>query len=319
MLGISAITFLLVRLLPGNPAYVIAGPAASPTSIKAIEKQLGLDQPIPLQYLIYLKNVLHGDLGTSWYTSSPVSSDLLQRFPATLELITCALILSLIIGIPLGILSALGRNRGVLDKGTFVYGLFAGALPDFWLGLILIFFLYFKLHWFPAPVGQIDGSITLTRVTGMDAVDSLLTANWTAFNSSILHLVLPVLTLTFVYMAPIVKMARSTMEDALTSDYVTHATASGLSPRVVMWYALKNSLPPVVTIIGVIYGFLLGGAVLVETVFSWGGLGQYAVQSIENADFSAIQGFVLVAATFTLFVYMLVDIAYFIVDPRIRV
>jgi peptide/nickel transport system permease protein len=318
VLGIVTITFFLLRLLPGNPAQLIAGVAANPQTIAAIEARLGLDKPLYVQYFIYLENLLKGDLGDSWVTGQPVTQDILTRLPATLELITISLILSLLIGIPLGVLVVL-RPRGIVDRFTFGYGLLAGALPDFWLGLLLVFVLFFILRLAPAPLGRL-GLIESppTMITGMYTVDSLLTGNWKTFQSAVAHLALPVLTLVFVYMGGIVKMTRSAMEEMLNSDFVEYARASGLSQFQVLRYALRNSLPPIVTIIGIMYGFLLGGAVLVEKIFSWGGMGQYAVQSVVQADYAPIQGFVLIAAVFNMIIYLILDLVYVTIDPRLN-
>lgn len=316
---ISLITFVIVRALPGNPAYVLAGPKATAELIKSIEAQLGLDKPIWTQYYIYLVDLLNGNLGTSWVTSNPVAVDLAKRLPATFELITVGLVLSLFLGIPLGILTALRRGKGIAHRVSMGYGLLAGALPDFWLALVLIFIFYFQLQWLPAPIGRLNLAVLPPeRITGMYLFDSLVAGNWEAFASAVSHMVLPVVALVFVYMAPIVRMTRSSMEEVLNSDFVAYARASGLPQRVIVRKALRNALPPVITIFGVLYGYLLGGAVLIENVFSWGGLGQYAVQSIVNADFAPIQAFVLIAAAFTLIVYLFVDLAYFALDPRIR-
>lgn len=318
-IGISVVTFVIVRQLPGNPAITIAGPMATEESIRAITEQLGLDKPIWTQYYLYMRDLLNGNFGTSWVTSNPVAVDIMNRLPATLELISIGLILALIIGMPLGVVTALRPAKGIASRATLGYSMLAGAIPDFWLGLILIFIFYFVLQWFPAPIGRIGLIVTPpTQITGMYTIDSLLTGNWEAFRSVVAHLALPVTTLVFVYMAPIVKFTRESMEEVLKSNFVLQQTASGLRRGVIVRKALRNALPPVVTILGVLYGYLLGGAVLIESVFSWGGLGQYAVQSITNADFAPIQAFMLVAAAFTLVVYLLVDLAYFALDPRIR-
>jgi ABC-type dipeptide/oligopeptide/nickel transport system permease component len=318
-LGISIVTFVIVRLLPGNPAIAIAGPRATTGMIQQIQHEMGLDRPLWTQYGIYLGNILRGDFGRSWVTSNAVTTDLAHRVPATLELITIALFLSVVIGIPLGMLAASKRRGGPLRYLTNTYGALAGAVPDFWLGLILIFVFYVQLHWAPSPVGRLDLEVLPPEeVTGLLTVDSLLEGNWEALRSALSHLALPVITLVFIYMAPIVKMTRSSMEEVLRSSHVEYGEALGLPPNRVMLRALRNAAPPVVTIFGVLYGYLLGGAVLVESVFSWGGVGQYAVQSIVNADFSAIEAFVLIAAAFTLVVYLLVDLVYFALDPRLR-
>jgi ABC-type dipeptide/oligopeptide/nickel transport system permease component len=318
-LGISIVTFVIVRLLPGNPAIAIAGPRATTGMIQQIQHEMGLDRPLWTQYGIYLGNILRGDFGRSWVTSNAVTTDLAHRVPATLELITIALFLSVVIGIPLGMLAASKRRGGPLRYLTNTYGGLAGAVPDFWLGLILIFVFYVQLHWAPSPVGRLDLEVLPPEeVTGLLTVDSLLEGNWEALRSALSHLALPVITLVFIYMAPIVKMTRSSMEEVLRSSHVEYGEALGLPPNRIMLRALRNAAPPVVTIFGVLYGYLLGGAVLVESVFSWGGVGQYAVQSIVNADFSAIEAFVLIAAAFTLVVYLLVDLVYFALDPRLR-
>ncbi len=317
LFGISFISFMLIRLLPGNPANIIAGGFATQETIKRIEIKMGLDKPLLTQYIIYLKNVLQGDFGTSWYTSNPVLTDFAQRVPATLELVTLSLLIALLLGIPLGVFSA-ARKKGWANRLVFFYSLLSGSLPDFWVGLILIFFLYYILHFLPAPLGRIDIAVPPpARITGMYLVDSLLTKDWTAFASSAKHLLMPVATLVFVNMAAIIKMTRSSMEDVLQSDFVYYLRAAGSTDGYVRRKALRNALPPVITIIAVLYGYLISGAVLVETVFGWGGLGQYAVQSITNSDFAPIQGFVLVTAILTLVLYLVVDLFYFFLDPRI--
>ncbi|MEX2236160.1 MAG: ABC transporter permease [Dehalococcoidia bacterium] len=318
-IGISVVTFVLVRVLPGDPALVLLGTNATESSIQAVEERLGLDKPLYEQYWLYIKDVAQGDLGTSLITGNPVREDLLDRLPATLELILLGLLLSLLIGIPLGVITALSGSKGWPDRLTSPYGLFAGSIPDFWVGLILILIFYRYLDWVPAPLGQIQiGVSPPDKITGMYVVDSVLTGNWEAFKSSGSRLILPLATLVFVYTAPIVKMTRSSMDEVLNSGFVDHFEALGLSRRSIVLKALKNALPPVVTILGVLFGYLLGGAVLVEIVFSWGGAGQYAVQAIANADFAAIQGFVLIAAVFSLLTYLVVDLLYFALDPRIK-
>jgi ABC-type dipeptide/oligopeptide/nickel transport system permease component len=314
---VSLIVFFLVRLLPGDPSYLLAGPFATVERVDEVRSRLGLDRPLHVQYVSYLLSLARGELGTSWVTSRPVLADIAQRLPATLELILLAVLCSVLIGVPLGVLTAV-RKRGFLDKVLLGYGLLAGALPDFWLALIAIFVFFFKLEWLPGPVGQLDLTIPAPHhVTGMYAVDALLTMNWPAFGSAALHLVLPLMTLTAIYMPLVMKNTRSTMEDMLSSDFVTYARAVGLPRTTQLRYALRNGLPSVVTIVGILVWFLLGGAVLVETVFAWGGLGQYAVQSVVNSDYAPLQAFVLLAAVFTTLVFLLVDLAYFLLDPRI--
>jgi len=317
LLGISLVTFVFLHLLPGNPAYLIAGSLASPTEIRSIQHHLGLDQPIYVQYVIYVSNLIHGDLGNSWLSGNAVASDLIQRVPATLELVSIAVIIVAILGTALGVVVAV-KPTGLISRAIFGYGLLAGALPDFWIGLILIFVLYFKLHLAPAPLGQLGINVHAPpTITGMYLIDSVLTGNWSTFSSSVQHLILPEMTLVFVYTGLVVRMAAASMESVMRTDYIRTARASGLSRARITWKALRNALPPVVTVLGISYSYLLGGAVLVETIFSWGGIGQYAVQSVSNSDYMAIEGFVLAAAVFTTIVYLIVDVGHFLLDPRV--
>ena len=270
------------------------------------------------QFISYFGNVLHGDLGTSWQTTRPVTEDLINRFPATLELITLGLALAMLIGVPLGIFSA-RYKRGVVRKVADYYGLIAGAIPDFWLALVLVFVFYTILQVVPAPLGRIDMELSPPpTVTGSLLIDSLLAGDFAAFRSAAGHLLLPVVTLGFINAGPILKVTQSTMERVLGSDFIRYAEMSGLSPSTVTRQAVRNSLPSVVTIISVLYGFLIGGAVLVEIVFSWGGAGQYAVQGVLNNDINPVLGFVLFAAVLSLVIYLIVDLVYFALDPRMR-
>ncbi len=318
LIAVSLIVFFLVRLLPGDPAVLIAGQFATQQHVQDVRAQLGLDKPLYQQYIIYVDNMLHGNFGTSWRTSATVLADVKQRLPGTLELVFLSAFFSVALGIPFGIWTAV-RKKGIVDRVLFSYGLLAGSIPDFWLGLILIFFFFSRLGWFPGPIGQLDPIIPNPRtVTGAIALDALITGDWVAFKSALLHLVLPVATLTGVYMTLVMKNVRLTMEEALESEYAEHARAMGLPSLTRMGYALRNALPPVVTVVGILVWYLLGGAVLVETVFAWGGLGQYAVDSVVYSDYSPLQAFVLLAAIFTMVVFLLVDIAYYALDPRIR-
>jgi len=318
VLGVTTIVFFLIRLLPGDPAYMIAGSLATKDVIASVRRQLGLDRPIWDQYIIYLDRVAHGDLGKSWLTSSQVTQDILQRMPATLELITLALILAFCIALPLGMLTAL-RPGTVIDRLASAYGMLAGAMPDFWWALFLVFILFGKLRVVPAPIGRLDiALVPPPQVTGFYTVDSIIAGDWPVFWSALAHLALPTFTLAFVYAGPILKMARSTMSQALLGNFVQYARASGLPGHVVARYALRNALLPVITMTGITYGYLIGGAVLIELIFAWGGLGQYAVQAITSSDYMAVSGVVLTTTMFSLLVYLAVDLIYLAVDPRIR-
>ncbi len=322
LLGISLVTFVIIRQVPGNPARAQLGQFASQDAVQRLATYLGLNRPLPEQFLIYLKNLLRGDLGQSWYTGHSVTSDLLVRFPSTLELITLGFVGSLIVAIPLGVLISL-RGAGFFgrigERFSFVYGLMAGAIPDFWFALILIFIFFHLLGIVAAPVGQLDLAVNPPpRITGMLLIDSLLTLNWAALLSAIGHLILPVATLVFVNAAPVLRMTRSSIGNVMDSDFIRFSRANGLPDRLVIRYALKNALLPIITLSGVLYTILLSGAVLTETIFSWGGVGQYAVQSVVNADWFALQAVVLLTASFSLFVFLVLDLLYAVVDPRIK-
>ena len=317
LLGIVLVSFLLVKSIPGDPAVLMLGPTATPEAIESLRRSLGLDRSLPIQFWIYLQHLAQGDLGTSWQTTRPVVEDLLQRFPATLELVTLGLVLAVVIGISLGLASAF-NNRGILARVADLYGLGAGSLPDFWLALVLIFVFYTLLRWVPAPLGRIDIAIIPPEpVTGFLTIDCLLAGDWEALRSALGHLLLPVLALGLINAGPILKMTQSTMEKMLQSDFSHYEVLCGIPHRLVVRHALRNALPSVVTIDSVLYGYLIGGAVLVEIVFSWGGAGQYAVQGVLNSDIYPVLGFVLFSAIFSLFVYLVVDIIYFTIDPRI--
>jgi ABC-type dipeptide/oligopeptide/nickel transport system permease component len=318
LVGILLVSFLLVKLIPGDPAVLMLGPFATDDGLARLREELGLDRSILAQFLIYISKVIRGDLGTSWQTTMPVTSDLAQRFPATLELITLSLLVALFIGMPLGVAGARNK-RGILRKIADYYGLVAGALPDFWFALVLIFIFYTMLGVAPAPLGRIDFTvIPPPTITGSLLIDSLATGNWAAFRNAAGHLILPVLTLGIVNAGPILKMTQSTTERMLEADFSRYAEMCGLPRHVVVRHALRNALPSVITIVSVLYGFLIGGAVLVEIVFSWGGAGQYAVQGVLNADLNPVLGFVLYSAILSLVIYLVVDLLYFALDPRTR-
>ncbi len=318
LFGIILVSFFLVKLIPGDPAVLMLGPFATEEQLEKLRAGMGLQGTVLDQFWIYLTNLVQGDLGTSWQTTQPVLLDLFQRFPATLELITLALLLALVIGIPLGVAAAYFK-RSIIKKFSDYYGLLAGALPDFWLGLVLIFFFYTMLDWVPAPLGRLDiALIPPPTVTNFLLIDSVIAGDWQALWSALGRLILPVVTLGVINAGPILKMTQSTMERMLESDFIRYAETCGLPRSVVIRRALRNSLPSIVTIISVLYGFLIGGAVLVEIVFSWGGAGQYAVQGVLNADINPVLGFVLFSAIFSLVIYLIVDLIYFAIDPRIR-
>lgn len=318
LLGVTFVTFVLVRLLPGDPATRLAGTNATPENIAAIREQLKLNQPIFNQFVGYLERLLHGDLGISTVTFAPVAHEITNRLPATVELVVLALFFTLTISVIGGIYSAM-HPRSLIGRLTHGYSMAAGAVPDFFLGLLLIYFGFTVAGIFPSPAGQLTvGVAPPTHITGAYALDALLTGNTAALGSALEHLILPVATLVLVYTPVMTKQTRTAAERVLSTPWVRFAEASGVSRRTLMRYVLRNVTPEILTVSGVILLFLIGGAVLVEQVFSWGGLGQYAVQSIGSADYQAIQGFVLVAATLSLIVNLVIDLLYAYVDPRIR-
>ena len=318
LFGIILVSFFMVKLIPGDPAVMMLGPTASQQSLAALRDKMGLSKPLWQQFAYYIGDVLHGNLGKSWQTTRPVTEDLLQRFPATLELVTFGLLLAIAIGFPLGV-AASRLQSGPVRKFADYYGLLAGAMPDFWLALVLIYIFYTQLGWIAAPLGRIDLAVVPPKtITGSLVVDSLLTGNIDALSSSFGHLVLPVLTLGIINAGPILKMTQTMVTRALSSEFVQYAEICGLPRRVVLRQAVRAALPAIVTIISVLFGFLIGGAVLVEIVFSWGGAGQYAVQGVLNADVNPVLGFVVLSAVLSLVIYLVVDLIYYALDPRTR-
>jgi peptide/nickel transport system permease protein len=311
-------TFFIIRVIPGNPVYLYLGTAATKELVDAAEHQFGLDKPLYAQYVDYLTRLFHGDLGISWRSGQAVTADLAVRFPVTFELITLSLVLAICVAVPIGVLLAT-RPVGILQRLVQGYGLLAGALPEFALGLLLIFVLFAKLKWVPPPIGRLDPFLTPPpRIIGMYTVDGLLVGDWPVVKSAIRLLVLPVATLTFVIIPPILKMTLASMQEVLRSDYIRCARACGKPSRQITGYALRNALPPIITLIGSLYGYLLGGAVLVETIFSLGGMGQYVVEAAMASDYGALQGFVLAGGVFSLAAYLFVDILHALSDPRVR-
>jgi len=323
LLVILLVTFSIVRFLPGDPARLQLGPLAPEEGVQKLREEMKLDKSLPEQFFEYVKHVSKGDFGRSWVTQNEVAKDLKKKLPVTFELVLLGVLVMIIVFIPLGCITA-SRSDGFitksLKKATSVYGLLAGSFPDFWLGLMLIYLFFTKLSILPGPEG-ILGILTPPpqHITGMYVLDSILTGNWLTLKEAILHLILPVFTLAFVYGAIIYKYTWSGMTIALRSQYTRYAEGLGLPKWKVLWYAFRNALPPVVVMIANQISYLLGGAVLIETVFNIDGIGQYAVQSIISSDYSPIQAFVLISATFTMLSYLIGDIINFVADPRIRI
>jgi len=316
--------FFLIRLLPADPVSRLVGLNSSADAYDQAARQLGLNRPLLQQLGIYIglfpdiqAGLFQGSLGVSWVTGSPVGSEIEVFLPVTLQLITIAFILAFFISIPVGMLGALNPGKAA-DKGVFVYSLFAGSQPEFWWGLLFVYVFYFQLGWAPAPLGQLSPlTFPPESVTGFMLIDTLIAGEVGKFFEALHHLMMPVITLAFILSGPIIKMVRQNMLRALQSDFVLYANLIGLPRKRVARYALRDAMGPSMTLIGILYGFMLSGAVLVESVFSLGGIGQYAIRSVLAFDYPAIQGVVLVITAISLIVYLLLDLIHATIDPRI--
>lgn len=318
LFGVTILAFLIANLIPGDPARLQAGPNASREVVERLREKLGLDDPLLIQYSHYLSHLFQGDLGTSIRTRRPVLDDLKTRFPATFELTLTALLFSGIGGIILGTLAAV-KQDSLIDHGSRVVALAGVAVPSFWLGIILQLIFFFKLRLLPSSgrIGQFISSPT--HISGLYVFDSLFTGNWTALGSSLLHLVMPAVTLSLGALALVSRTVRSSVLDVISLDYVQTARSKGLRERIVILkHVLRNALIPVVTMSGMTLAALLGGTVLIETVFTWPGMGLYVVNSIFALDFPAIMGFTVLAAMIVQIMNLFVDISYVFLDPRIR-
>lgn len=317
LIGVSIVAFLLVHLIPGDPARVMLGERATPQQIAELRAQMGLDRPLPEQYLTFVDRVLHGNLGRSVISHNPVAVELRNRYPATIELAFAAILVALLVGIPAGIVSA-AKPYSVFDHASMLLALVGVSMPIFWLGLMLIWFGALELGLFP-PSGRLSVWASLDKITGMHVLDSLLTLNWAALKDALWHLVMPAVALGSIPMAIVARMTRSSMLEVLRQDYVRTAHAKGVANvRVVLKHALKNALIPVTTVVGLEFGSLLGGAILTETIFSWPGVGRMVYDGVMNRDFPIVQGTILIIATTYVVINLVVDIAYAYLDPRIR-
>lgn len=318
LIGVTILSFLIANLIPGDPARLQAGPNAPREVVQRMREKMGLDDPLPLQYLRYVSKLIRGDLGTSIRTQHSVLEDLKIRFPATFELTITALLFSLTGGILFGTLAAI-KQDSLVDHGSRLVALSGVAIPSFWLGILLQLIFFFKLGLLPSS-GRIGQFVSApTHITGLYILDSLLTGNWIALKSSLLHLGMPAATLSLGTLALVSRTVRSSMLDVISLDYVQTARSKGLSERVVIFkHALRNALVPVVTMSGMTVAALLGGTVLIETVFTWPGMGLYVVNSIFALDFPAIMGFTILAAVIVQTMNLLVDVSYAYLDPRIR-
>ncbi|MDT7950535.1 MAG: ABC transporter permease [Acetobacteraceae bacterium] len=319
LVGVVIVTFLLTRVLPGDPATYFAGPVASKEAIAAIQHQLGLDQPLWVQFGRYVGDLAHGNLGTSLTTGQPVLTELANRLPASAELTLLSLLLAVAVAVPLGLAAAL-RQGSWVDHLCRVVTTAGVSLPVFFTGLLTVYVFYFVLGWAPAPLGRLDSFLSEPpRVTGFLLVDSLWAFDGATFRAALSQLVLPAVTLAVFALAPLARMTRAAMLAALASEFVRTARASGLTGRtVVLTYAFRNAMLPVLTTLGMVFSFLLGANVLVEKVFAWPGIGSYAVEALIASDFAPVQGFVLTMAVLYILLNLLIDLLYGLIDPRMK-
>ena len=318
-LGLLAVTFFIGRVIPVDPVLAVVGERATEEQVQRVRQELGLDQPLPVQFGRYVAGVLQGNFGTSLLTSNPVWDDIRRTFPATMELATCGILIGAGLGVPLGVWAAV-RRGGVVDQLVRVVGLVGYSVPIFWLGLMALLVFYAKLGWVGGP-GRIDVAFeySVERWSGLLLLDAAVAGEWEAFRNALSHLVLPASLLGYFSMAYISRMTRSFMLAELSQEYIVAARAKGLSEARIIWrHALRNAMVPLLTVIALSYAGLLEGSVLTETVFAWPGLGLYITNSLQNADMSAVLGGTIVVGTVFIGLNLLSDVLYRLLDPRTR-
>ncbi len=320
LVGVVVITFILTRALPGDPAAYFAGGAASAEAIEQVRAQLGLDRSLPEQFVAYVAALARGDLGLSLTTGQPVLQELLLRLPASLELVLLALLLACAVALPLGVLAAT-RPGSWIDQLCRIVTTAGVSLPTFFTGLLLAYVFYFLLGWAPSPLGRLDPMFSPPpQISGLYLIDAALAGDAALWWASLRQLILPVATMAIFVLAPIARMTRASMLAVLSSDFVRTARASGLSaPTVLVSYALRNALLPVVTTLGMVFGFMLGSSVIVEKVFGWPGVGSYAIDALTASDYAPVQGFVLAMGILFVLLNLLIDLVYVWIDPRVSV
>jgi peptide/nickel transport system permease protein len=319
LLGVIVVSFLLTRVLPGDTASYFAGPAATPQAIAEVRKQLGLDKSLPEQFAAYVVDLAHGNLGNSLTTGQPVVTEIANRLPASGELTLLGLVIALSIAVPLGILAAV-REGSWIDHLCRVIVTTGVSLPVFFTGLLLVYIFYFQLGWSPAPLGRLDVFYSAPpQVTGFYLIDALIARDFETFRAAFAQLILPAATLAIFSLAPLARITRGSMLAVMGSDFVRTARASGLTPKtVILTYAFRNAMLPVVTTLGMVFSFLLGANVLVEKVFAWPGIGSYAVEALIASDYAPVQGFVLAMAILYVALNLMIDLLYGVIDPRVR-
>jgi peptide/nickel transport system permease protein len=317
LLGVSILSFSLIHLAPGDPARTIAGEHASPEILQVIQEKYGLDKPLVTQYWVWLRQVLKGDLGRSIVTNERIAKEILDRFPATVELTFFSMFIAIAVGAFAGIVSA-SKQYSALDYTTMGVALFGVSMPVFWLGVMLMMVFGVFLRWLPIS-GRINTLISFRRITGLYLLDSIIGLNWPAFSSAVRYLILPSVALGTIPMATIARVTRSSMLEVLRQDFIRTERAKGLPERMVIYkHAARNALLPVITVIGLNFGILLAGAILTETIFSWPGIGRYVVKAVQMRDYPAVQGCVLFFAFMFVIVNLVTDLLYAYIDPRIK-
>ena len=317
LLGVSVLVFSFVHLIPGDPAVTMLGERATPQKVAEVRARLGLDRPIHEQYLLYIGKAIRGDLGVSIVRGDPVFTDILHRFPATVELAAAAIVIAILFGIPIGIVSAVWR-KSLIDSLSRVLALTGVSMPIFWLGVMLAWVFAVELHWLPTGA-RLDSAADYEPMTHFVLIDAVLQRNWAMIPDALRHLVLPAVALATIPLAVIARMMRASMLEVLSRDYIRTADAKGLSrAAVVLRHGLRNALLPVLTVVGLQVGSLLAGAILTETIFSWPGIGRWVYESIESRDYPIVQGASLFIGVVVVVVNLLTDLLYAAVDPRIK-
>ena len=318
LLGVTIIIFSMLAITPGDPAELLLGERATKDSLDAMREYLGLKQPLYVQYWLFIKRVAKFDLGETIWTRQKVSIEIMDRFPATIELAFAAMIISSFFGVLLGIISA-AKQYSWFDYASMLGSLLGVSMPVFWLGLMLMLIFALTLGWFPMS-GRLGVDIDLTPITKFLILDSILTRNWSALKDALMHLALPSMALSTIPLAIVARMTRSSMLEVLRQDYIKTARAKGLSEvKIVFKHALRNGLIPVVTVVGLQFGILLGGAILTETVFAWPGVGKWLFDGVVKRDYMVIQGGSLLVASSFVMINLIVDVLYAIINPRISV
>ena len=318
LLGISIIIFLMMHITPGDPAELLLGERATEPALVALREHLGLNKPLYIQYGMFLKRLMKGDLGETIWTRQKVWTEVKQRFPATIELSIAAMLISSFLGVILGIISAT-KQYSLFDYLSMLGALVGVSMPIFWLGLILMLLFSLNLGWFPMS-GRLSVSIELSKITNFYILDALLTKNWAALKDALWHLTLPAITLSTIPMAIVARMTRSSMLEVLRQDYIKTAKAKGLPPlMVIMKHAFRNALIPVITVVGLMFGILMAGAILTETIFAWPGVGKWLYDAVLQRDYMVIQGGTLIVAAIFVLINLVVDILYAVINPKISV